>query len=98
MADVVECGTDSVAAPAVLAELGRRGLLKVLCEGALPCWGDFTRSHAVDEPALSISPSLAGGDGPRIAVGDSPVESVPMTLASLLTEDSALYTLYRRVD
>ncbi|MFC3299850.1 pyrimidine reductase family protein [Arthrobacter agilis] len=96
VADVVDCGAESVEAAAVLAELGRRGLLKVLCEGGPAVLGDFTRSGAVDELALSISPLLAGGDGPRIAVGDSPEDALPLTLVSLLTEDSALYTLYRR--
>ncbi|WP_104165923.1 pyrimidine reductase family protein [Arthrobacter sp. SX1312] len=98
VADVVDCGADTVDAPAVLAELGRRGLPKVLCEGGPAVLGDFTRSGAVDELCLSISPLLAGGDGPRIAVGRSPEDAVGLTLSSLLTEDSALYTLYRRAD
>lgn len=96
VADVVDCGTGTVEAPAVLAEFGRRGLLKVLCEGGPAVLGDFTRSHTVDELALSISPLLAGGEGPRISTGDSPKDAVPMDLASLLTEESALYALYRR--
>jgi len=96
VADVVDCGTDTVDAAAALAELGRRGLLRILCEGGPAVFGDFTRSHAVDELCLSVSPLLAGGDGPRIAVGGSPADAVALTLSSLLTEDSALYTLYRR--
>ncbi|MBG6223739.1 riboflavin biosynthesis pyrimidine reductase [Arthrobacter sp. CAN_A2] len=96
VADVVDCGTDTVEAPAALAELGRRGLLKIICEGGPAVLGDFTRSGAVDELCLSISPLLAGGDGPRIAVGRSPEAAIGLTLSSLLAEDSALYTLYRR--
>jgi riboflavin biosynthesis pyrimidine reductase len=96
VADVVDCGEDTVTVPAVLAELRRRGLLRVLCEGGPAVLGDFTRSDAVDELCLSISPLLAGGDGPRIAVGDSPDDAVALALVSLLTEDSALYTRYRR--
>ena len=96
VADVVDCGTDTAEPSAVLAELGRRGLLRVLCEGGPAVLGGFTRADAVDELCLSISPLLAGGDGPRIAVGDSPEGAVALTLASLLLEDSALYTLYRR--
>jgi riboflavin biosynthesis pyrimidine reductase len=96
VADVVDCGTGTVEPGAVLAELGRRGLLKVLCEGGPAVLGDFTRSGAVDELALSISPLLAGGDGPRIAAGNSPEDAVPLTLRSLLMEESALYTLYGR--
>ncbi len=96
VADVVECGRDIVEASAVLTELTRRRLLKVLCEGGPAVLGDFTRSDAVDELCLSISPLLAGGDGPRISVGNSPEDAVALTLSSLLTEDSALYSLYRR--
>ena len=96
VADVVDCGSDRVRAPAAIAELGRRGLLRVLCEGGPAVLGDFTRSGAVDELCLSISPLLVGGDGPRISVGDSPEDAVRLTLASLLTEESALYALYRR--
>ncbi|MEC5197998.1 riboflavin biosynthesis pyrimidine reductase [Arthrobacter sp. PL16] len=96
VADVVDCGTDTVDTSAVLAELERRGLQKVLCEGGPAVLGGFTRSDAVDELCLSISPLLAGGDGPRISSGDSPGDAVALTLASLLTEESALYTLYRR--
>lgn len=96
VADVVDCGTERVDAPAILAELGRRGLPKILCEGGPAVLGDFTGSDAVDELCLSISPLLAGGAGPRIAVGESPEEPIGLVLSSLLTEDSALYTLYRR--
>ncbi len=96
VADVVDCGEDTVGVPAVLAELRRRSLLRVLCEGGPAVLGDFTRSDAVDELCLSISALLAGGDGPRITVGDSPEHAVALTLASLLTEDSALYARYRR--
>ncbi|MDQ0735554.1 pyrimidine reductase family protein [Arthrobacter agilis] len=96
VADVVDCGGDTVEVPAVLAELHRRDLLKVLCEGGPAVFGGFTRSDAVDELCLSISPLLAGGDGPRIAAGGGPEAPVALTLASLLAEDSALYTRYRR--
>ncbi|MHA7143114.1 pyrimidine reductase family protein [Arthrobacter sp. TmT3-37] len=96
VADVVDCGSDTVEARSVLAELGRRGLGKVLCEGGPAVLGSFTRADAVDELCLSISPLLAGGDGPRISAGDSPDGAVALVLSSLLTEDSALYTLYRR--
>ncbi|WP_168796547.1 pyrimidine reductase family protein [Arthrobacter echini] len=95
VADVVDCGEDTVDPSAVLTELGRRGLLKVLCEGGPSVLGAFQRSGAVDELCLSLSPLLAGGDGPRIAMGDGPGQPIPLRLASLLTEDSALYTLYR---
>lgn len=96
VADVVDCGASTVGAAAALAELSRRGLLRVLCEGGPAVLGGFTRADAVDELCLSISPLLAGGAGPRISVGDSPDGAVALTLASLLTEDSALYTRYRR--
>jgi riboflavin biosynthesis pyrimidine reductase len=96
VADVVECGPDTVQVHAVLAELGRRGLGRVLCEGGPAILGDFTRADAVDELCLSISPLLAGGGGPRISSGGSPEHPVALTLSSLLREDSALFTLYRR--
>lgn len=95
-ADVVDCGTDAVEPAAVLAELGRRGQRKVLCEGGPAVFGGFTAADAVDELCLSISPLLVGGEGPRISVGGSLHAARALTLVSLLTEDSALYAMYRR--
>ncbi|WP_181036372.1 pyrimidine reductase family protein [Arthrobacter sp. B1805] len=97
VADVVDCGRDTVETAGILAELERREQRRVICEGGPAVFGNFTRADAVDELCLSISPLLTGGEGPRISVGGGPDEPRALALVSLLTEDSALYTLYRRI-
>ncbi|WP_026550271.1 pyrimidine reductase family protein [Arthrobacter sp. Br18] len=94
VADVVVCGAESVETPALLEVLAGRSLPNVLCEGGPAVLGAMTASDAVDDLCLSISPVLAGGEGPRISVGQAPAGPVALSLASLLTEDSALYIRY----
>ncbi|MBG6182112.1 riboflavin biosynthesis pyrimidine reductase [Arthrobacter sp. CAN_A214] len=94
VADVVICGAASVETAALLHSLADRAVPKVLCEGGPSVLGALTASGAVDDLCLSISPLLAGGEGPRISVGEAPASPVALSLASLLTEDSALYIRY----
>ena len=52
-------------------ELGRRGLLRVLCEGGPRLFGDLVAADLVDELCLTVAPVLAAGEAGRIAVGPS---------------------------
>ncbi|MBN9734466.1 MULTISPECIES: dihydrofolate reductase family protein [unclassified Pseudonocardia] len=57
-------------APAtLLAELGRRGLHDVLCEGGPTLLGALVAADAVDELRLTLVPVLVGGPAGRIASG-----------------------------
>ncbi len=81
---------------ALLAELGRRGLHRVLCEGGPGLFGDLLAADAVDELCLTVSPLLAGGDAGRIARGPAGTPARPMALVGVAHEDGALLLRYRR--
>jgi 5-amino-6-(5-phosphoribosylamino)uracil reductase len=80
----------------VLAELARRGLQRVLCEGGPGLFGDFHAADAVDELCLTVAPLLAGGAAGRIAHGQEGAHARPMTLVGALHEDGVLLLRYRR--
>lgn len=94
VADVVVCGADAVEPASLLKALADRSLPRVLCEGGPAVLGALTASDAIDDLCLSISPLLAGGEGPWISAGQAPAYPVALSLASLLTEESALYIRY----
>jgi riboflavin biosynthesis pyrimidine reductase len=81
---------------ALLAELGRRGLNHVLCEGGPGLLGELQAADAVDELCLTVSPLLVGGDAGRIARGPAGSPPRRMTLIGALQADDALLLRYRR--
>jgi riboflavin biosynthesis pyrimidine reductase len=82
---------------AVLAELGRRGLHRVLCEGGPRLLGDVVAAGLLDELALTIAPMLVAGGAPRVVAGP-PSPTAGMRTEHILTdEDGYLYTRYVRV-
>ncbi|MCW2788387.1 MAG: pyrimidine reductase family protein [Aeromicrobium sp.] len=93
--DVIALGTGTIDWPAVLAELGRRGLDKVLCEGGPSLHGDLVDLDLVDELCLTIAPVLSSGDAPRIAHGPTAVDR-PMTRGHVLDVDGVLLTRWLR--
>jgi riboflavin biosynthesis pyrimidine reductase len=99
VADVVDCGTDSVDARLVRAALVDRGLGGIHCEGGPTFLGALVAADLVDELCLSISPTLEGGGGPRIVVAPEGQDTVlrSMRLAHLLrSDDDLLLTRYVR--
>jgi riboflavin biosynthesis pyrimidine reductase len=62
----------------------------VQCEGGSRLNGALLARGCVDELDLTVSPVLAGGDGPRVATG-APAELTRFDLAHLATEDGYLY-------
>ncbi|MGQ0576874.1 MAG: pyrimidine reductase family protein [Pseudonocardia sp.] len=93
-ADVVVL--DRLTPDALLAELGRRGLYRVLCEGGPALHGALLAADAVDELCLTVAPVLAGGDAGRIARGPAGTPPRPMLLAGALHAGDALLLRYRR--
>jgi riboflavin biosynthesis pyrimidine reductase len=93
--DVIALGTGTIDWAAVLAELGRRGLTKVLCEGGPSLHGDLVDLDLVDELCLTIAPVLSSGDAPRIAHGPTAVDR-PMTRGHVLHVDGVLLTRWLR--
>jgi riboflavin biosynthesis pyrimidine reductase len=87
---------DPLSPAAVLAELGRRGLHRVLCEGGPRLFGDLVAADLVDELCLTVAPVLAAGEAGRIAVGPAGSAPRPLRLAGVLEEDGALLLRYTR--
>jgi 5-amino-6-(5-phosphoribosylamino)uracil reductase len=79
----------------VLAELARRGLHRVLCEGGPTLLGELVASDLVDELCLTVAPMLVGGTAGRIAVGPEG-HPRPLELADALHENHVLVLRYRR--
>ena len=62
-----------------LAELHRRGLTQLLCEGGPHLLGALTAADLVDELCLTVSPLLAGPGPGRITAGDAaPPRHLPL--------------------
>lgn len=93
-ADVV--AMDRLTPEAVLAELGRRGLHRVLCEGGPSLFGALHAADAVDELCLTVAPLLAGGTSGRIARGPDGAPPRPMDLVGALRAGGSLLLRYRR--
>ncbi|HEX4721527.1 MAG TPA: pyrimidine reductase family protein [Pseudonocardiaceae bacterium] len=95
-AEVVAAGDDDVDLAAVLADLDRRGLRRVCCEGGPTLFGALIVAGLVDELDLSVAPLLAVGDAGRIANGPLPAEPTRLRLASALHADDMLLLRYLR--
>ena len=80
----------------VLAELARRGLHRVLCEGGPTLLGELVAADAVDELCLTVAPLLIGGTAGRIAAGPDGTHHRPLALIGALHEDDVLLLRYRR--
>jgi len=80
----------------LLAELARRGLHRVLCEGGPTLFGSLLAADAVDELCLTVSPLLVGGRERRIAFGPDGSPPRDMELAGALQDDGVLLLRYRR--
>jgi len=94
---VVVAGDERVDLPVALDLLARRGLRHVVCEGGPTLLGSALEQGVVDEVALSIVPSVVGGDGPRITHGAplSPPGGVALVPRLLVEEDGTLLGLWR---
>jgi riboflavin biosynthesis pyrimidine reductase len=97
VADVIVCGEEKLDARGMLAELAKRGLRQVLCEGGPTLFGTFLQADCADELCLTVSPLIAAGDAPRIAAGKLE-QSRRMALRHVLVSASTLMLLYRRDD
>jgi riboflavin biosynthesis pyrimidine reductase len=96
-ADVVTCGESVVDLEVGLAELHRRDLTQILCEGGPHLFGALVAADLVDEFCLTMSPLLAGPGAGRIvagATGPSPRELRP---TQIIEADGALLTRYSRL-
>ena len=88
----VRAGTGEVDFAGALAQLDANF---VQAEGGALLNGALSAADVIDELNLTISPQLAGGDGPRVTSGSVQV-SRKMRLAHVLEEDGFLFTRYLR--
>ncbi len=96
VADVVICG-DTVVDPAVgLAELHRRGLEQVLCEGGPHLFGALLAADLVDELCLTMSAQLAGSGAGRIVADGRRDTPADLRLVHLILADDTVFTRYSR--
>jgi riboflavin-specific deaminase-like protein len=98
---LTEAGGEVVVLPrltpdVLLAELGRRGLNHVLCEGGPMLLGEMQAADAVDELCLTVAPLLVGGDSKRVAHGPPGTPPRRMALVGALLSEDALLLRYRR--
>jgi riboflavin biosynthesis pyrimidine reductase len=96
VADVVSCGPDSVDLATGIAELHRRGLGQLLCEGGPHLFGALLAADLVDELCLTMSPQLAGPGSGRIIAGDTRAVPLGLRLVQLIGAGDELFTRYAR--
>jgi riboflavin biosynthesis pyrimidine reductase len=96
IADVITCGESVVDVAAARAELARRGLTQVLCEGGPHLFGSLLAADLVDELCLTVSPVLTGAGAGRIVAGAARGEPLHMRLAHLIESDGTMLTRYTR--
>ena len=90
--DAIRAGTGDVDFVAALAQLDANF---VQAEGGAQLNGALSTADVIDEMNLTISPQLAGGDGPRVTSGSAQI-SRKMRLAHVLEDDGFLFTRYVR--
>ena len=90
--DSIRAGTGEVDLAGALAQLD---VGFVQAEGGATLNGALAAADLIDELNLTISPQLAGGDGPRVTGGATSL-SRRMTLAHVLEDDGFLFTRYLR--
>lgn len=96
VADIMVVGGETVDLARLIAELGERGLHRVLCEGGPFLLSQLIEADLVDDMCLTVSPYLAGSqpttDQPASAL-DTPTH---LHLRHVLTRDDLLYLRYSR--
>ena len=90
--DSVRAGAGAVDLAGALAQLDAQF---VQAEGGATLNGALAAADLIDELNLTISPQLAGGDGPRVTGGAQQL-SHRMRLVHVLEEDDFLFTRYLR--
>lgn len=96
-AEVIVAGEATVDLVAGLAELRRRGVGTICCEGGPTLNGGLLAADLVDEWAFTVAPLLVGGDASRAVVGALPAGPLETELSWLLEGDGLLLGRWLRV-
>jgi riboflavin biosynthesis pyrimidine reductase len=95
--DLVTAGTGGVDVAGLVAELGRRGLSSVLCEGGPGMFAQLADADLLDELFLAISPQLVAGGAQRVLPGAPLVPPLALRIMALLEADGFLFVRYEVV-
>ncbi|MFN8053494.1 MAG: dihydrofolate reductase family protein [Acidimicrobiales bacterium] len=95
--EVIDGGADTVDLGTLLAELGRRGLRRVLCEGGPSLLGQLTALDLVDEWNFTIAPTVVGGTSTRSVLSPEPSPVTTRLERLLVDDDSTLFARYLTV-
>lgn len=96
VAEVVVAGDGAVDPAAVMADLHRRGVGVVTCEGGPQLNGDLIAADVIDEWALTVAPLLVGGTAERSSRGLAPPDPRAYALDQVLEGDGMLLTRWVR--
>ncbi len=93
--DVWQLGRDHVELPRVIQRLVGLGLPRVLCEGGPRLHHGLLAAGLVDELAITLAPTVVGGEAPRTVHGDwiSPAPGFRPNRV-LLADDQTLFLSY----
>jgi riboflavin biosynthesis pyrimidine reductase len=94
VAEIVMCGEEHVDLPQALAELARRGLPRVLCEGGPALFTQLAGEGLVDELCLTLAPLLAGPVRLGMTGGEPWQATRRLRLDHVLEEDGSLFLRY----
>ena len=95
-AHVIIAGDDEVSAKAAIDALAGLGYRRVLVEGGPTLLGQLVSASLLDELCVTISPLIAGGQGPRMIVEHGPATVTDMMLATLIEDGGFLLSRYVR--
>jgi riboflavin biosynthesis pyrimidine reductase len=96
VADVADCGDETVDTRMLRSALGARGLDQLHCEGGPHLFGAMIAEGAVDELCLTVSPRLEGGTARRIVDGHPSVPTSMRLAHALESDDGTLLLRYTR--
>ncbi len=94
IAEVIDCGDESVDLAAMLAAFADRGWTQVLCEGGPHLFGALLDAGLVDELCVTIAPRLAGGGAGRIAQGASEADRRVDLAGSFADDEGFVFLRY----
>ncbi|MDP6284335.1 MAG: dihydrofolate reductase family protein [Acidimicrobiales bacterium] len=96
VADVIQCGVDSVNLTDALHEMSGLGAQRVLCEGGPSLNGALFDEGLVDEVFVTVAPLVGGGESRGIARGANVPRIQELELRHVLAEDHFLFLRYTR--
>jgi riboflavin biosynthesis pyrimidine reductase len=98
VADVLECGDESVDGRELRDVLRRAGFRRIHSEGGPSLFGTLIDGDAIDDVCLTVSPLLVSGNAGRISHGAAPEHPVGLELAHIVQSEGTLLLRYTRPD